>query len=109
MAEADGAEREPLCDKNVGSVDEQEEKEPHKPSSERTEGEEEGPGQSSQVYTASSLSLKPETEKRLITHPLVIFRFRTSQKIRHYNPIRSDVLYLYVRLVKRHVLQFISV
>ncbi|XP_017307755.1 cilia- and flagella-associated protein 251 [Ictalurus punctatus] len=72
MAEADGAEREPLCDKNVGSVDEQEEKEPHKPSSERTEGEEEGPGQSSQVYTASSLSLKPETEKRLITHPLTL-------------------------------------
>lgn len=93
MAEADGAENESLCDKSVGeqsSVDEQVEKELQKPFK-REEGEEEGPGLSSHVYTATSLSLKPETENRLTTHPLVKLRHRTSQKIT-YKPIRSDAL-----------------
>ncbi|KAK3514459.1 hypothetical protein QTP70_018701 [Hemibagrus guttatus] len=74
MAEADGVENEIFCDKNVGEqsfVEDHMEKENIQKSSERKEeAEEEGPGPSSQVYTATTLSLKPEPEKRLITHPL---------------------------------------
>ncbi|MCI4392496.1 hypothetical protein PGIGA_G00146660 [Pangasianodon gigas] len=71
---AEGAETETFCDRNVGeqsSVDEQVEKELQK-ASERKEGEEEGPGPSSQVYTATSLSLKPDMESHLITQPLTL-------------------------------------
>lgn len=76
MAEADGAENEPFCDQNVGEqsfMEDQVEKENIQKSNERKEEEEEkGPGPSSLVYTSTSLSLKPDPEKRLITHPLVI-------------------------------------
>ncbi|XP_058231212.1 cilia- and flagella-associated protein 251 isoform X2 [Hemibagrus wyckioides] len=76
MAEADGAENETFCDQNVGeqsSVEDQVEKENIQKSSERKkEEEEEGPGPSSLVYTSTSLSLKPDPEKRLITHPLTL-------------------------------------
>lgn len=93
MAESDRAESESLDDEDVSeqnSVDEQVEKELQKPT-ESKEGEEERPGPSSHVYTATSLFLKPETENRLITYPLVILRHRTSEKIK-YKPTRSDAL-----------------
>lgn len=75
MAEADGAETETLCGKNVGeqsSVDEQVETKPQKPR-ESKGGEEEGHEASSQVFKATSLPLQPETEKpnSLTAHPLV--------------------------------------
>lgn len=80
MAETDKA-TETRCDKNVGEqsfVDEQEEN----PNG-RKEGEDETTAPSSQVYTATSLSSKPEPEKRLITYPLVIFSHSTrNQKIK---------------------------
>ncbi|XP_060763605.1 cilia- and flagella-associated protein 251 [Neoarius graeffei] len=74
MAESDRAESESLDDEDVSeqnSVDEQVEKELQKPT-ESKEGEEERPGPSSHVYTATSLFLKPETENRLITYPLTL-------------------------------------
>lgn len=96
MAEADGADSDTLCDKHIG---ERVEKELQKPS-EREAGDEEAPGQSSQVYTATSLSLNPDTENRVITHPLVIFTLRTRQIqtfIHLQYPLRLTV-YLQVRL-----------
>lgn len=77
MAEADGAETPGVNNVRVqSSVDLQVDQ-----ASERKEGKEEGAGASSQVYTATSLSLQAGVEKHLMTHPLVRLTHRTIQKM----------------------------
>ncbi|KAI5625290.1 cilia- and flagella-associated protein 251 isoform X1 [Silurus asotus] len=76
MAEANGAESETECGTHVGeetSVDDQVEKEKElQTENEEKDREMEGDEPSSHVYTATSVSLKAETEKRLLTHPLTL-------------------------------------